>query len=343
MTAVTPSAALPARRELLLRASRHPLTALLADGCARAGVCADTRVVACVSGGGDSMAMLLLLAAMRERTDPELASVAVLSVDHGLRPEAAREAAQAVAFARHLGIARAEAVRVEVAPAGNVLDAARTARLAAARACARAFGSTHLLLAHQADDRAEGLLLALARGGGFDALAALAPRREFDDGLVLCRPLLDARREQLRAFLAELGITWAEDPSNARHTRGALRTDASTAALIDRIAASAGDLFDEAESLRSLRDESVRRAVPVGRGSISRSTFDGLHPALRAPAIVELTRAAGGAVSRDVLARVERIGPDDRAPRTFACTDGVRLLIDAREVRAERDTAATAD
>ena len=77
------------RDTLLLRASRHPLSAELASALGQINGMLDARLALLV-GGGDSMAMLVLMAAVRERTDRTLDSLAVLSVDHGLRPEATR-------------------------------------------------------------------------------------------------------------------------------------------------------------------------------------------------------------------------------------------------------------
>ena len=103
---MTDAALLGASRDRLLRgASRHPLAAVCAEGLARCGAENGTRLALLVSGGGDSMALLLLVAAIRERSDPSLDSIAVLTIDHGLRPEARDECAAAHALARELGIA----------------------------------------------------------------------------------------------------------------------------------------------------------------------------------------------------------------------------------------------
>ena len=325
----------PPRAELLLRASRHPLASVVRRGLARAGVGDSERVLLLVSGGGDSMAMLLLVAALRERDDPSLQSLSVLAIDHGLRAEGAGEAAHAVAFAQHLGIARASSRAVVMPSVGNILDAARIARLDAARAMAAETGASAVLLAHQADDRAEGLLLALARGVGIDALASLLPRRDFDGGMTLCRPLLGARREELRSFLMELGVAWRDDPSNNRRARGEIRSDPSLAALADRIAHGADTLCDEAGELIALREQSLDSQIASGASAISRAAFEGLHHALRSAAIHRIVRAAGGDVTRATLEQALRAAQDPmRAPRSFDCGGGVVLVIDAREVRA---------
>ena len=104
----------PPRAELLLRASRHPLAALMRDALDACGVATDETLLLLISGGGDSMAMLLLAAAVRERTDPTLASLASLTIDYGLRAEARAECERAVSFARHLRLTRVESLCVEL-------------------------------------------------------------------------------------------------------------------------------------------------------------------------------------------------------------------------------------
>lgn len=323
------------RAQLLLRSSRHPLARVVAAGLHEARLGERTPLVLAVSGGADSMAMLCLVAAVRERTDPCLSSLAVVSVDHGLRAESRSEAEAAVALARRLGIECATIVRVDVEREGNLLDRARDARLDALRDAARAFRSRHVALAHHAEDRAESVLLALARGGGLDALTGLRAVREFDDGISLVRPLLRARRAALRGLLAELDVAWHEDPSNALHARGTLRADRSSAALIDRMASGIATAVDEAIGLAEWRDAIAAEAAPVGARSMPRATFDAMPAAVRPAALARLARSAGAELPRTVVEQCAGIGPDDRAPRSFDCGAGHRLSVDARSVTVD--------
>lgn len=326
------------RRDGLLRAaSRHPLAAVCADGLARCGVDATDRLALLVSGGSDSMAMLLLVAAVRERRDAALDSVAVLTIDHGLRAEAADECADAMLLARDLGIARRECVRVTVAPDGNLLDRARAARYEAARAFVARHGCAGAVAAHTADDRAESLLLGLRRGAGIPALTRLLPVREFADGAfpTILRPLLAVRRAELRAFLAGLGVEWRDDPSNAHHDRGALRSDAGIARLIDEIAGGASRAIDEAAELARFRDDELARRVPPHASGLARAEFDALPSALHAAALRAFVERAGGSLAQATLDRaLVALRAADRAPRSFECAGAVDLRIDAREVAA---------
>ena len=320
------------RHDILLQASRHPLAALAARGLDDAAVTERDPLVLAVSGGGDSMAMLCVVAAVRARTDPSLSSLTLVAIDHGVRPENAQEAMLAVEAARGLGLADARAIRVRVSRDGNLLDAARHARLAALGAVARELGARHIALAHQADDRAEGLVLGLSRGGGLDGMASIRPRRELDDGTILVRPLLRARRADLRGFLREIECPWSDDPTNGLRARGAMRADPSVAALLDRIAAGAGLALDEAAALANLRDGIAASLVPDGATSLTRSDFDAAPSVVRAAVIQRLARHAGAAVPRAALDQSARISRDDRAPRSFDCGDGRVLRIDAHAV-----------
>ncbi len=168
-------------------------------------------VLAAVSGGPDSMALLHVLA----RLAPKLGiDVRAHGVDHGLRAEARGELDVAAAVARDLGVpfGRSE---LTVARGGNLQARARAARYEALATAARAVNATAIATAHHADDRAETVLLRLLRGAGPRGLAVLPPRTALGEtGLDLVRPLLRARREAVLAHLARHGVRFSADPSN---------------------------------------------------------------------------------------------------------------------------------
>jgi tRNA(Ile)-lysidine synthase len=157
-------------------------------------------VVGC-SGGADSLALLALA------VDYALAPIAV-HVDHGLRPGSEREAGVVADIATRLGTAF-DARRVTVAGGANFEARARTARYDALEAARVAHGATAVLVAHTADDQAETVLLNFLRGSGSAGLAGMPARR----GSVV-RPLLAARRADVRAECARRGLVPLEDPSN---------------------------------------------------------------------------------------------------------------------------------
>ena len=201
-----------------------------------------------VSGGPDSLAMLLLAACAI--SDPEL--IAVASVDHGLRAEAAGEVALVEALCAQLGVAFTP-LTVELGP-GNVQARAREARYAALREWAEAGGIPAIATAHHADDQAETLLMRLARGSGLAGLAGVRDASLLpDSGVELLRPLLGFRKAELEAVLASAGVTPARDPSNANPAfdRVRVREHLADHDWLDAqaLAASAGHL---GEALRAL-------------------------------------------------------------------------------------------
>ncbi len=161
-----------------------------------------------VSGGPDSLALLLLAHAAVP------GQIAVASIDHGLRPEAAGEVALVERIAGERAIPFT-ALRVDLAP-GNVQARAREARYAALAGWARDMGLGAVATAHHADDQAETLLMRLNRGSGLAGLAGVrACTTIADSDTALLRPLLGWRKAALAQVVAACGITPASDPSNA--------------------------------------------------------------------------------------------------------------------------------
>ncbi|WP_372887675.1 tRNA lysidine(34) synthetase TilS, partial [Shimia sp.] len=163
-----------------------------------------------VSGGGDSMA-LLHLAAQWARAQG--IRVEAATVDHGLRPEAADEARLVAGACAALGLRHQTLGWQGWDGQGNLQAEARAARYRLLAGWGRARGLDRILLGHTMDDQAETFLLRLARKSGVDGLAAM--RAVFDrDGQGFGRPLLAARRRELRDYLDRRGLSWCEDPSN---------------------------------------------------------------------------------------------------------------------------------
>ena len=182
------------------------------------------RLAVAVSGGADSLALCLLA----ERWARVRGGAIVgLIVDHGLRPESAREAGQVAAWLAARGIAQHVLSWQGAKPTSGIQAAARAARYELLCAWCRAAGVLHLLTAHHRDDQAETVALRQARGSGADGLAGIAPVRELA-GLRLLRPLLTVEKAALTALLAAVGQPWLEDPSNraAGFARARLRRDA---------------------------------------------------------------------------------------------------------------------
>ncbi|CAM5209074.1 tRNA(Ile)-lysidine synthase [Bosea thiooxidans] len=176
------------------------------------GLSPEARLLAAVSGGPDSIALLGLLAEWAK--GPGRPAIHAATVDHGLRPEAAAEAEDVAALCRRLGVPH-RTLRWEGAkPASGVQAEARRARYALLAAEARRLGGAALVTAHTLDDQAETVLMRLAHGSGPSGLGGMRARAE-RDGLVLARPLLGIAKARLVATAQARGLPFIRDPSNA--------------------------------------------------------------------------------------------------------------------------------
>ncbi|WP_445492551.1 tRNA lysidine(34) synthetase TilS [Rhodopseudomonas sp. RCAM05734] len=184
---------------------------------------AAPALVLAVSGGPDSIALMWLAVRWRRALKNGPALIAV-TVDHGLRPEAAREARDVKRLAVSLDLPHRTLRWTDAKPETGLPAAAREARYRLLAKAARASGATHILTAHTRDDQAETLLMRMARGSGIAGLAAMARESE-RGGVVLARPLLDVAKARLIATLARAKVDFADDPTNrdTHFTRPRLR------------------------------------------------------------------------------------------------------------------------
>ncbi len=192
-------------------------------------------LVLAVSGGPDSVALMWLAARWRRKLSRGPRLVAV-TIDHGLRLEAAREAREVKRLARALEIEHRTLRWNGAKPKTGVPAAARAERYRLLGAAARSSGATHILTAHTQDDQAETLLMRLLRGSGIAGLSAMARETKRDD-VTLARPLLAVPKSRLVATLHKAKIAYADDPTNrdTAFTRPRLR------ALLPLLAAEGGD------------------------------------------------------------------------------------------------------
>src|ERR1700676_2749420 len=196
---------------------------------------AAPAIVLAVSGGPDSVALMWLAARWRRAMarGPRLVAV---TVDHGLRAEAAREAREVKRLARALNVPHRTMRWSGTKPKAGLPAAAREARYRLLAQAAQQSGATHILTAHTRDDQAETLLMRLLRGSGISGLAAMARESE-RDGVLLARPFLHVSKSQLVATLKKAKIGFADDPTNrdTSFTRPRLR------AIMPVLAAEGGD------------------------------------------------------------------------------------------------------
>jgi tRNA(Ile)-lysidine synthase len=177
------------------------------------------HVLAAVSGGADSMALLRALVEAKRRAGGA-GRVLAGHVNHHLRGAASDADERWLCHeCRELGVpleVRREDAAALAASEGDGLEAAaRTARYRLLTEMAEAAGARFVVTAHTRDDQAETVLFRLLRGAGLRGLAGMRRRRELSPSVVLVRPLLDVTRAELEAYLHGLGQSWREDASNA--------------------------------------------------------------------------------------------------------------------------------
>jgi len=186
-------------------------------------------LILAVSGGPDSTALLVLASRWAKRTKraPKLMAV---TVDHGLRREAAREAVAVKRLANRLGVPHRTLRWRGKKPKSGLQEAARMARYRLLAQAASRAGYAHIVTAHTIDDQAETVLFRLARGSGLGGLAGMAHASPLPIGgegaLFLVRPLLGMAKSRLIATLREARIAFSDDPTNRdpRFARPRLRT-----------------------------------------------------------------------------------------------------------------------
>jgi len=175
----------------------------------------DERVLVAVSGGADSVALLLVLREAMLREERE--GLHVAHVNHGLRGrESDQDEAFVVALCNKLNV-EVTCRRVHVALKNGRFseNGARIARYAAFRGIAHETSCSIVAMGHTANDVLETILLNLARGATVGGLAGIAPVRVLDSSLRVVRPLLGVTRTQTEALCRDYEIKWREDSSNA--------------------------------------------------------------------------------------------------------------------------------
>ena len=219
---------------------------------------AGTAVNCAVSGGADSLALLVLAVAAG-------CSVTAIHIDHGLRADSADEAHIVAAASARFG-ARFRGERIELAPGPNLEARARTARYDAL--------PLDVLLGHTADDQAETILLNMLRGAGVGGLTGMRSDAR--------RPLLDLRRRETHELCAALELRAIDDPMNHDPSFTRVRIRHELLPLLDDIAARdlvpvlcrqgalAADAVDALDTLTESLDASDARALAAAPVALAR-------------------------------------------------------------------------
>jgi tRNA(Ile)-lysidine synthase len=294
-------------------------------------------VIAAVSGGSDSLALLMLLKDFCDASLPATRLVAV-TVDHGLRPEAAGEARAVAVICSARGIAHRTLRWTASKPEHGLPAAAREARYRLLAEAAEAEKGDLVLTGHTLDDQVETVAMRKVRGDG-RGLAGMAPATLYDGRVWIVRPLLGVSRSALRGYLAGRGIGWIDDPTNAdrKYERARLRSidaadrDTGHEKARSQIAAAAAERVALGEAASGLIRAQARLAAP-GLVALDRA-FAAAHDREAAVyALRVLLAAMGGTEQLPDLARstalFERLGGENlRSTLSRAVVDARRAAI----------------
>jgi tRNA(Ile)-lysidine synthase len=231
-------------------------------------VAADKPVGIAVSGGPDSLALLLMAAQAR----PD--SVEAATIDHGLRPESRAEAERVASICERLRLPHAIlTAEWDEKPQTALQERARAMRYRLLNEWAEERGLVAILTAHHLDDQAETFLMRLARGAGVRGLAGMRRVARPTEGSVpIVRPLLGWRHSELVAVCADAGVEPVDDPSNTdrEFERVRVRDALADSALVDaqQVAASAAHLAQADVALQWATTREWQRGVTAAGGEI---------------------------------------------------------------------------
>jgi tRNA(Ile)-lysidine synthase len=256
------------------------------------------RIGIAVSGGPDSLALLLLAAAVRPQ------NIETATVDHALRPESGADAIAVADVCARLEVPhRILVIDWDEPPGSAIQEQARLVRYAALAAWMRERALDVLLTGHHLDDQAETLLMRLLRGAGVRGLAGMRPASSVPGApdLRLVRPLLSWRRSELEALCKSADVTPVRDPSNAdeRHERVRVRRAMTEAHWLDpeALARSASHLAAADEALAWAARHEWDRRVTQGSGGIRYLPSDApaeIRRRIVARAVTELATEGSG-------------------------------------------------
>lgn len=263
------------------------------------------RIIVAVSGGADSMALLLALDELK-RAGRLALDLTVAHLDHGLRAEAgendARWVAQAAArFGHEVTLGRV-ALRERVAASGDNLEqAARRARYEFLTGVAARRRARLVLAAHTMDDQAETVLLRLLRGSGAEGLSGIEPVRVLDEhhAVLLVRPLLRwARRTETEEYCLERGIQARVDAMNTDERFARVRVRKTLLPLMQSFNGRVVEALGR--TARLLREDAAALELAAAELLAAASVHDRLQNGL-SPLRVEVLRSAPVAISRRAL------------------------------------------
>ncbi|WP_137131636.1 tRNA lysidine(34) synthetase TilS [Rhizobium sp. FY34] len=316
------------------------------------------RLLLAVSGGSDSTGLLLALTDVIKRHSGPPVTLSAVTIDHGLRAQAADEAQRVAEFCADLAITHVIRRWEGPKPDTGLSAAARAARYDLLSSLADETSATAILTGHTLDDQFETLFMRGARIASDQraesqsaysglGLAGMAPAVLLNRRHLLLRPFLQTRRHAIRSYLAERGLGWIDDPSNTDARFERARTRANLAPIDDAQAALQLlkiSLAGKArEKLASHAAELLDRHLVVVESVVARLDAAALSvdPAVLLHALATLTAVLGGRVHLPAADSLQRLGAFLAGEASGRLTIG-RVLIDRRRdalylVRESRD------
>lgn len=315
------------------------------------------RAILAVSGGPDSIALLVLAAECFALSGDGAPLLSVATIDHGLRPEAAAEAEFVAGEARRLGLPHTTLQWSGEKPATGIAAAARSARYRLLDEHARSFpaGRVAVVTAHHLDDQAETFAMRLARGAGVAGLAAMAAERPLAEGspIRLVRPFLMFPKSRLIATLEARGIRFFDDPTNedGRYERARVRQLLPALAVAgitsSALATSARRLGDAEAALRYAEDRFIATLdLSFGNevfASLKTGAFREGPGLLRQRVLARLIARYGGASQKPQLSEIEDLAA--RLQSEGKCTatlGGAMISSGGRFIRVWREAGRLA-
>ncbi|MFH1442145.1 MAG: tRNA lysidine(34) synthetase TilS [Candidatus Omnitrophota bacterium] len=242
------------------------------------------RVLAGVSGGPDSMALLCIL----HKLSKELGfSIYAAHLDHMLRKDSAKDRGFVEDFCRRVGIVfYSTQINVqELSQKGSLEEIARNARFGFFFNLAKKIKAKKIALGHNLDDQAETVLMRIIRGAGLYGLSAILPKRQIA-GFYIIRPLIEIKRKEIEAFLKRKSIKPRIDKSNFQdiYFRNKIRNsllpllekkyNCNIKAVLSSLAETAGYDYD-------YLNKNAEKALKLLGKTINKDKYNRLHPAIQ--------------------------------------------------------------
>ncbi len=274
-----------------------------------------------VSGGSDSMALLLLADVWTKQNGVALTA---LTIDHRLRIESANEAKQVASWCAARGITHHTLTWEGEKPESGRQEAARNVRYELLANWCKTSATQYLLTAHHLEDQGETLFFRLARGSGIKGLACM-PVASQVYGITLIRPLLRSTKQELQEYLKQHNQTWLEDPTNQRmdYTRNIIRKNLAGTNLAKR----AGHIANALGKYRNLLENKLASYLtnivfvsPAGYASFAADAFKDLTEMIACDALETIILHVSGSTEPLRGHAVEALRLAMRNPQTFKRT-----------------------